>query len=296
MRLAPALAVIALLAACDEIPDKAPAKTPLQPPTPKAAARPDPADLFFVGRWAARPDLCDEGAWVITTQALNTAGEVSCKVADLKKTAGGYEVPATCWAEGPPQQHRLRFARAPSPGALLVSNGPFADMELLRCPGGAWPAAEPAEAGTPGGLPDDGTPIAEGPIGPSSAQRAGQVLQTYFAHLSERQYQPAWALWRDGGRASGLDAEAFARSFAGYDSLAAEIGAPAAVEAAAGSLYVRIPVQVYGRLKDGTVVRKLGQATLRRANDVPGATAAERAWRIQSIEYGPAATAAPTPR
>lgn len=290
MRLPLAAFAFAVVAACDEIPDRPPAPTPLQPPTPNATARPDPADLFFVGRWAARPDLCDEGAWVVTTEELTTAGEVACKFAGLRKTPTGYEVPATCWAEGPPQDHRLQFAYAQSAGALLVSNGPFADMGLIRCPGGAWPAAEPAAPGTPGGLPDDRTPIAEGPIDPRSAQGAGQVLQTYFAHLGQRQYRPAWTLWRDGGQASGLDADAFARSFAGFDSLDAQIGAPGSVEGAAGSLYVRIPVQLYGRLKDGSVVRKLGQATLRRANETPGATAAERAWRIQSIEYGPAAT------
>lgn len=288
MRLALAAALLLPLAACDQVPDRnsGAAPTPLQPPTPKAAARPDPADLFFVGRWAARPELCDEGAWVIKADQLATAGEVSCKFHRLDRAAAGFEIPATCWAEGPPKEHRLQFSPVSSAKALRVLGGPFADMELVRCPGGAYPPPEPAPAATPGGLPDDRTPVAEGPIDPRSAQGAAQVLERYFALLSQNSPRAAWELWRGGGQASGLDADAFARSFTGYDSLGAQIGAPGAVEAAAGSLYVRVPVQLYGRLKDGSEVRRLGQATLRRANDVPGATAAERAWRIQSIDYG----------
>lgn len=283
------LLAAAALAGCDQIPDR---QAP--PPAPAAAAPvaqptapPDPADLFFVGRWATGPDLCDDGAWVITAQELRTAGEVACKFQRLTKTPAGYEVPATCWAEGPPREHRLQFAYAQSAQALLISEGPFADAGLIRCPGSAYPPPEPAAPGTPGGLPDDGTPVSEAPFAPESAQGAGQVLQTYFAHLSQRQHRPAWALWRNKGEGSGLSADAFARSFAGYDSLNAQIGAPGRIEGAAGSLYVRVPIQLYGRLKDGTEVHRLGHAVLRRANEIPGATPAERAWRIESMELRP---------
>src|SRR5690349_8517411 len=39
----------------------------------------------------------------------------------------------------------------------------------------------PPAPGEPGGLPDDRTPISEGPIDRKSGQGAGQVVQQYFA-------------------------------------------------------------------------------------------------------------------
>ena len=61
-------------------------------------------------------------------------------------------------------------------------------------------------------------------------------------------------------------------------------GAPGAIEGAAGSLYVTVPVQIYARQKSGEELHQLGKATLRRVNDVPGSTAAQRAWHIYRID------------
>src|SRR4030095_2850307 len=55
----------------------------------------------------------------------------------------------------------------------------------------------PPAPGEPGGLPDDRTPISEGPIAPKSAQGAGQVLQTYFALLESGRSAEADKLWSD---------------------------------------------------------------------------------------------------
>ena len=53
-------------------------------------------------------------------------------------------------------------------------------------------------------------------------------------------------------------------------------------EFAAGSLYVEVPVQTYGKLQDGTPFSSAGTVTMRRSNDVPGATAEQRRWRIHT--------------
>jgi hypothetical protein len=141
---------------------------------------------------------------------------------------------------------------------------------------------EPPAPGTPQGLPDDRTPVSEAPFTPWSAQGAASVLQTYFALLSEGKYEDAWKLWSDGGRASGMDAAAFAASFAKYDTYNAEIGAPGRIEGAAGSLYVEVPVVIYGRLKNGEPVHMKSTMTLRRVNDIPGSTEEQRLWHIAS--------------
>jgi len=145
----------------------------------------------------------------------------------------------------------------------------------------------PPAPGTPGGLPDDRTPISEAPFTPTSAQGAANVVQIYYALISEGRYENAWRLWTEGGHGSGMTADAFSKGFAAFASYNANIGAPGEIEGAAGSLYVSVPVQVYGRRKSGEPVYLLGQATLRRVNDVPGSTPEQREWHISRIELKP---------
>lgn len=116
-----------------------------EPATPGAAAtapageaRLDPAATpFYVGRWAAKPSLCADGAWMIDRRGITTAGEVSCVFDRAPSGAGPVEADATCTAEGPPQRHRLKISYAQSARALLVEGGPFAPIGLIRCPADA---------------------------------------------------------------------------------------------------------------------------------------------------------------
>jgi hypothetical protein len=251
-------------------PPNAPAASPLTPKTP--------TPLFFVGRWAADTKLCDKGAWVITVHGVETAGEVSCKFEGPPQGAGSVEVDAVCTAQAPPKRYRLRFSYAQSAKALLVENGPFADMGLIRCPGPAYPEVEPRPPGSPGALPDDRTPVSEAPVTPTSAQGAADVVQRYFALIQSGRYAEALKL-----RAPPPEEQALAAGLDAYDSLHGLVGAPGRVEGGAGSLSVEVPVQLYGRLKDGREVHQGGVAVLRRANETPGATAEQRLWRIHDL-------------
>lgn len=152
------------------------------------------------------------------------------------------------------------------------------------------PVPPPVDApapGTAGGLPDDRTPIPDTPFSETSAQGAANVVQSYHALIEQRRFGEAWRLWSDGGRASGMSEEAFARGFDRYSEYHAQIGAPGRIEGAAGTLYVEVPVVVYGRLRSGREFRMSGAMTLRRANEVPGSTAEQRRWRIASSELRP---------
>ncbi|MDY7522704.1 hypothetical protein E2E30_02975 [Sphingomonas sp. AAP5] len=143
---------------------------------------------------------------------------------------------------------------------------------------------DPPAPGTPGGLPDDRTPVSEAPFTPDSAQGAANVVQTYYAFLGERKYAQALAL-----REPKADTAAFAEGFTAYSEYHANVGAPGAIDAGAGQRYVTVPVQVYARLKrGGTPVYEIGSATLHRSGDIDGATTAQRTWRIQSIDLKPA--------
>lgn len=134
----------------------------------------------------------------------------------------------------------------------------------------------PPAPGEPGGLPDDRTPISEGPIDPKSAQGAGQVLQSYFAYVESGKSAEANKLWSDG--APKLD-------LSPYKEVHANIGAPGEPEGAAGSIYVEVPVQLYGRLLSGKEFNRRGTMTLRRVNDVPGSTPAQRQWHIAKADF-----------
>lgn len=146
------------------------------------------------------------------------------------------------------------------------------------------PLAPPAP-GTPGGLPADSKPVEEEEtVDPKGPQGAAQVVQGYYGLLEERRFDDAQDLWNDESAIGAEDDERFARRFRGFSEIHANIGAPGPVEGAAGSLYVVVPVQVYGRIAaNGKPWYALRQVTLRRANDVPGSSEADRRWHIESI-------------
>jgi membrane-bound inhibitor of C-type lysozyme len=155
----------------------------------------------------------------------------------------------------------------------------------------------PPAPGEPGGLDNDTTPVSEAPFTEDSAQGAANVVQTYYALLEAGKYGQAYRLWEPG--AAGMNARAFAASFARYSEYHANIGAPGRIDAGAGQRYVTVPVQVYGRLKEGARPFNMrGSVTLHRTGDVDGATAEQRRWRIRSTDIKPRlgeATPAPQP-
>lgn len=57
------------------------------------------------------------------------------------------------------------------------------------------------------------------------------------------------------------------------------------MEGAAGSLYYTVPIALVGNSIDETEVELKGEMTLRRANDVPGASPDELSWRIESVNW-----------
>ena len=101
-------------------------------PAPAAEAGPG----VYVGRWAAAPNLCASGAWVFTAESLQTAGEVSCRFRRIDRTSAGWEVDASCTAEGPAQDAELTLTLtdpAP-PETMTVAGGPLQSVTLRRCP------------------------------------------------------------------------------------------------------------------------------------------------------------------
>ncbi|WP_242126948.1 hypothetical protein [Sphingobium sp. Sx8-8] len=163
--------------------------------------------------------------------------------------------------------------------ATQVENSVRAEAQAVMEP------LRPPPPGTPGGLPADPQPVVEeDAVDPKGAQGAAQVVQGYYGLLEEKRYGDAQDLWNDNSAMGAEDDARFAARFRSFSEVHANVGAPGNVEGAAGSLFVTVPVQVYGRLAaNGKPWYRLRQVTLRRANDVPGSSEADRRWHIESI-------------
>jgi len=125
-----------------------------------------------------------------------------------------------------------------------------------------------------------------------SAQAAAEVIRRYYAAIDACDFRGAYAQWARDGAASGKSFEAFASGFANTAHAAVEIGVPGAIEGAAGSRYIEIPVVVRAITRDAAVQRFTGSYVLRRS-EVDGATAAQRHWHFDSATLREESSARP---
>ena len=149
------------------------------------------------------------------------------------------------------------------------------------------PSAPPAVennlvAEAPAGVakPETSLPEPKGPIDPKSVDAAGQVVQHYGALIEQGLWKQSWGLWSNPDAARQFD-----RNWQADREVHLEIGKPGQAEGAAGSIYVTIPVAFYGEDKKGADFRRPAEMILRRVNDVPGSTEAQRRWHIERIEW-----------
>lgn len=106
--------------------DDAPLNNAAAVPTDGAAAR-------FVGRWAAKPELCEGGAWRFEEKKLATAGEVSCDFDRVTHVADGYDVAAKCLADGVTSQETIKLRFSGEEERMRVESKTFRPIELGRC-------------------------------------------------------------------------------------------------------------------------------------------------------------------
>lgn len=127
-----------LIAGCGE---RAPVEEAAAPEAPAAAAPAQASQTLqgpaaYVGRWAATPELCENGAWEFQARALSTAGEVSCQFDQVTPTASGFDIEARCVAQAPETRHTLTLTLtdpAP-PQSMTAAGGPWSgSVTLMRC-------------------------------------------------------------------------------------------------------------------------------------------------------------------
>ena len=170
---------------------------------------------------------------------------------------------------GPPSAAQPDMLALDENGNPILPDDTSADGESVE---GATPEVDAASTPIEAPLADEPTP-----------QDAIAVMRDYYAAINARNFDRAYALWSDAGRASGQSPQQFADGFDNTSGVSVEIMAPSRVDAAAGSRFIEVPVAFAVTGQDGRERRFVGAYTLRRAV-VDGATAEQRAWRIASAD------------
>lgn len=237
-------------------------------PAPPPAAEPAAKATAAVADWKVY--VCDDGRIVraaypdINTAKVELAGRTATLTVAMSASGARYVGEGLqWWTKG--DDGRLSVLKA---GEEIAADAGVTCLPPERAP------VEPPAPGTPGGLPDDRTPLDERPAAPGSSQAAGTVVETYYALIGDGRVAETAALRADG------KAEDLSR----FAQLHAQVGKPGAAEGGCGSMYVEVPVVLYGRYRTGAEYHASGKATLRRVNDVPGATAEQLRWRIMQVD------------
>lgn len=131
------------------------------------------------------------------------------------------------------------------------------------------------------GTPDDGAgQVDDG----KSAAAAAAVVERYYAAIDSGDFRTAYDQWGRDGQASQQSFAQFKNGFARTAGTSVTTDTPRDSEGAAGSIYITVPVTVDATLKDGTKQHFTGTYTLRRVNDVPGSSAEQRRWHLESAD------------
>lgn len=139
------------------------------------------------------------------------------------------------------------------------------------------PSALPAVSNKPAPAPAKPT------VDPKSSEAAVDLVRGFVDLLNRGKFNEAYMLLGAGAPPR----SDFDKSFSRYSGLSVAIGTPGDQEGAAGSIYLSVPLTVSGTL-DGKRSSRSATAVLRRVNDVPGSTEAQRHWHIERIDWGAA--------
>jgi hypothetical protein len=140
------------------------------------------------------------------------------------------------------------------------------------------PRVVPYDPSAPGAMRGE-EPIKARPTRPDSVGDPVAVVRDYYAAIRAHDFLHAYRMWETSGQ---RNVRSYARFAAGFDStetVDVKIGASGRMDAAAGSRYVTVPVEIDSRLKNGAHQKFTGTYTLRRAV-VTGASAAQRRWHL----------------
>ena len=142
------------------------------------------------------------------------------------------------------------------------------------------PTTSPPGASSPDAAPDF-SPPALTPQAERGEKGARNVLLSFARAIEEKAFGQAWDLLGPADKAKWSKAR-FAALFADLEKITVAIP-DGTMEGAAGSSYYTAPVTITGSDAEGRPVRIEGEAVLRRAGDVEGATPAQLRWHFDTL-------------
>ena len=147
------------------------------------------------------------------------------------------------------------------------------------------PSAPPAVANNSADAqqqaPAQAQPQAKPAVDPKSSEAAVALVSDLADLLNAGKWDEAYMLLGP----NAPPRSDFDRQFSRYSHLHVSVGKAGDQEGAAGSIYLSVPVSVSGDL-DGKHTTRSATAIMRRVNDVPGSTDAQRRWHIERIDWG----------
>jgi hypothetical protein len=127
----------------------------------------------------------------------------------------------------------------------------------------------------------EAAPQAKSTVDPKSSEAAVDLVRGFTDLLNAGKFNEAYMLLGP----TAPPRSDFDHQFSRYSHLKVSVGKPSDQEGAAGSIYLSVPLSVSGDL-DGKHTTRSATAILRRVNDVPGSTEAQRRWHIERIDWG----------
>jgi hypothetical protein len=121
-------------------------------------------------------------------------------------------------------------------------------------------------------------------VDPKSTDAARALVATLADLLNQRKFDQAYMLLGP----NAPPRTDFDRHFSSFSELKVSVGKSGDQEGAAGSIYLSVPVTIAG-VSNGQRVNRSATVMLRRANDIPGSTEAQRRWHIERIDWEDAA-------
>ncbi len=104
-------------------------------PVDRPGTRLPPATMEYryIGRWAATPALCRDGAWTFETHRLSTAGETSCRFAEIAAMLEGFRLEGQCTAEGRNSAETLELSFDEARKRMHVEGKTLGPADLIYC-------------------------------------------------------------------------------------------------------------------------------------------------------------------
>lgn len=192
------------------------------------------------------------------------AGLCACSPAEPGHNAAGNGTSAA--PAQPHQSGAVAPGAAPQPAQTPQARSP---VEPPPAPASATQAPPPADKTSA--------------TGPKSTDAALDLARQFAGLVSARKFDQAYALLQAAsGFASAADLK---RHFAPYSDLDLTVidSPPPEPEGAAGSIYLTVQAELSGMV-GGRRVHHPATITLRRVNDVPGSSEAQRRWHIEAFD------------